>query len=112
LSSTPTCDRGLTLNPAFLVKWTKLRELADSLRDRSLACAVIAMAIGYLLVGGYVHSIVLGIARRFLVSKWALLAALGVAAATVNAVGIARAVQALLKLPTHEKSGDPRHGAL
>jgi hypothetical protein len=37
-----------------------------------LACGSIAIGIGYLLIGWCVHSIVLGIALRFLAPKWAL----------------------------------------
>jgi len=45
---------------------------------------------------------------RFVAPKWALLGTLGVDLATMNAVGVVRAIIGLLKLPPHAATEDSK----
>jgi hypothetical protein len=100
---TSTCD-GLTVDPRFVVQWKRLDAERSALDTRVICALAVSLALGYLVVGWYVHEIVLGIARRFMLPKWALLTSLGIAAVMTNAIGVVRAIHSLLKLPAHERA--------
>ncbi len=100
----PSCT-GLSLDPAWVAAWGKLQARRDSLEIRQIAFAAGAFLLGYIVLGWHVHSLVLALMLRFLLLKWALLAALAMDVVTMNAVGAVRAIAGLLKLPSREPEG-------
>lgn len=94
----PSC-KGLTLDARYLAVWNELEDRRDVLETRHGWFTGAAILIGYFVVGWLFHSLVVAVVSRFVLPKWALLVALAINLATMNGVGVVRAIVGLLKLP-------------